>query len=186
MDDLLALIDEHTEYFKSHLDALASQERRVYLALADLWKPATTREIAERARLGSSTCSAQLKRLISRGVVSDEGGTPRRKQYYLLERMYNIYYLLRRRGSDRVVQALIRFMAAFYSQSDLLRIDGRIAAEARYAHESLKRLYQAALTQLRLLPEFRAAVSRTRSYVCDSRSRLSADVCGFVRARTLP
>ena len=48
-----------------------------------LWKPATTREIAERARLASSICSAQLKRLIGRGVVSDEGGTPRRKQYYL-------------------------------------------------------------------------------------------------------
>ena len=58
----------------------------VYIALADLWKPANTREIAERARLASSTCSAQLKRLIGRGVVSDEGGTPRRKQYYLVER----------------------------------------------------------------------------------------------------
>ena len=157
MDDLLDLIDEHTEYFKGHLDALASQERRVYLALADLWKPANTREIAERARLASSTCSAQLKRLIGRGVVSDEGGTPRRKQYYLVERLYNIYYLLRRRGSDRVVQALIRFMASFYSRTDLLRMDGRIEAEARYADENLRPLYEAALTQLRQLPEFRVA-----------------------------
>ena len=155
MDDLLDLIDEHTEYFKSHLDALASQERRVYLALADLWKPANTREIAERARLASSTCSAQLKRLIGRGVVSDEGGTPRRKQYYLVERLYNIYYLLRRRRSDRVVQALIRFMASFYSQTDLLRMDRRIEAEARYADGSVRPLYEAALTQLRQLPEFR-------------------------------
>ena len=156
MDDLFELIDEHTEYFKSHLDALAPQERRVYLALADLWKPATTKEIADRARLRSSTCSAQLKRLMGRRVVSDAGGTPRRKQYYLLERMYNIYYLLRRRGSDRVVEALIRFMASFYSQSDLFRIDGRISSEARYADESLRPLYEAALTQLRQLPEFRA------------------------------
>ena len=155
MDNLLDLIDEHTEYFKGHLDALASQERRVYLALADLWKPANTREIAERARLASSTCSAQLKRLIGRGVVSDEGGTPRRKQYYLVERLYNIYYLLRRRGSDRVVQALIRFMASFYSQTDLLRMDRRIEAEARYADKSLRPLYEAALTQLRKLPEVR-------------------------------
>ena len=99
MDDLLELIDEHTEYFKSHLDSLPHQERRIYLALADLWKPATTREIADRTRLSSSTCSAQLKRLIYRGVVTEEGGTPRRKQYYLVERMYNIYYLLRRGGS---------------------------------------------------------------------------------------
>ncbi len=169
MDDLLDLIDEHTEYFKGHLDALASQERRVYVALADLWKPANTREIAERARLASSTCSAQLKRLIGRGVVSDEGGTPRRKQYYLVERLYNIYYLLRRRGSDRVVQALIRFMASFYSQTDLLRVDRRIEAEARYADESLRPLYEAALTQLRQLPEFRVVtpehVAKIAAYV---------------------
>ena len=40
MADLLDLVDDHTEYFKSHLDSLAAQERRVYLALATLWKPA--------------------------------------------------------------------------------------------------------------------------------------------------
>ena len=169
MDDLLHLIDEHTEYFKRHLDALAPQERRVYLALADLWKPANTREIAERARLASSICSAQLKRLIGRGVVSDEGGTPRRKQYYLVERLYNIYYLLRRRGSDRVVQALIRFMASFYSQTDLLRMDRRIEAEARYADRSLRPLYESALTQLRKPPEFRVItpghVAKIATYV---------------------
>ena len=157
MADLLELIDEHTEYFKSHLDALASQERRVYLALADLWRPATTREIAERARLGSSICSAQLKRLIGRGVVSDEGGTPRRKQYYLLERMYNVYYLLRQRGSNRIVRALIRFMASFYSQPELMSMDERITAEARRADESSKKLYQMALVQLRQLPAVREA-----------------------------
>ena len=156
MDDLLELIDEHTEYFKSHLDSLPHQERRIYLALADLWKPATTREIADRTRLSSSTCSAQLKRLIYRGVVTEEGGTPRRKQYYLVERLYNIYYLLRRGGTDGVVRALIRFMASLYSQSDLMRLDDRLSAEARQADQSLKALYQRALAQLRLLPELHA------------------------------
>ena len=95
MGDLLELIDEHTEYFKSHLDSLPHQERRIYLALADLWKPATTREIADRTRLSSSTCSAQLKRLIYRRVVTEDGGTPRRKQYYLVERLH----ILGTRGS---------------------------------------------------------------------------------------
>ncbi len=155
LDDLLELIDEHTEYFKSHLDSLPHQERRIYVALADLWKPATTREIADRTRLNSSTCSAQLKRLIHRGVVTEAGGTARRKQYYLVERMYNIYYLLRRGGTDGVVRALIRFMASLYSQSDLMRLDHRLSAEAREAHEHLTELYQAALTHLRGLPEFR-------------------------------
>ena len=33
LSDLLDLVDEHTAYFKSHLESLAAQERRVYLAL---------------------------------------------------------------------------------------------------------------------------------------------------------
>ena len=58
--------------------------------------------------LETSTCSAQLARLGERGVVQVAGGSARRKQYYLTERLYNIYYLLRRRrGPDRFVEALI-------------------------------------------------------------------------------
>ena len=120
MDDLLDLVDDHTEYFKSHLESLPAQERRVYLALARLWKPATTKEVSEQARLGTNLCSALLRRLEKRGAVAVEGGTKRRKQYYLTERLYNIYYLLRRGGgSSRVVEALIDFMVCLYSPAEL-------------------------------------------------------------------
>ena len=123
MQDLFQMIDEHTEYFRSHIEALsAAQERRVYLALAKLWKPATTREIANLARLDTSQCSALLQRLIERGVVEEKGGTPRRKRYYLTERLYNIYYLLRNGESRKLVQALIQFMVAFYSDDELEEI----------------------------------------------------------------
>ena len=131
MADLLDLVDDHTEYFKSHLDALPAQERKVYLALADLWKPANAREIADRARLGTSKCSAQLARLVERGVVEVSGGSARRKLYYLTERLYNIYYLMRRaRGPAPLVDALIRFMEAFYSTDELKEIGARMAREA--------------------------------------------------------
>lgn len=131
MADLLDLVDDHTEYFKSHLDALPHQERRVYLALADLWKPATTREIADRARLDTSKCSAQLKRLTDRGAVEVAGGTARRKLYYVAERLYNIYYLLRRsRGPVPLIEALIRFMEGYYSPEELREFGARIAVEA--------------------------------------------------------
>ena len=120
MVDLLDLVDDHTEYFKSHLESLPPQERRVYLALARLWKPATTREIAAQARLTINVCSSLLKRLEGRGVVAVEGGTARRREYYLTERLYNIYYLLRRgRGSNRVVEALVDFMSCFYSRAEM-------------------------------------------------------------------
>ena len=130
MSDILDLVDDHTEYFKRHIEDLPPQERRVFVALADLWKPATTREIADQARIGTSQCSAQLQRLIARGAVAVDGGTPRRKQYYLVERMYNIYYLLRRGDADRVVEALLRFMASFYSVSELSAIVGSMIVDA--------------------------------------------------------
>ena len=130
MDSLLRLVDEHTEYFKSHLDSLGVQDRRVYLALARLWKPATAREVSELARLPTSNCSAVLGRLVARGAVLIGGGAPRRKQYYVAERMYNIYYLLRTgRGSDRLVEALVRFMRSFYSQTELLDYLGRLRGD---------------------------------------------------------
>ena len=143
MDGLFDLVDDHTEYFKSHLESLPAQERRVYLALADIWKPALTKEVAERARLETSKCSAQLARLIERGVVRLDGGSARRKQYYLSERMYNIYYLLRR-GQERLVEVLVRFMAAYYSPGELHEIGSRIACEIVDVAPAMRPLYQSA------------------------------------------
>lgn len=153
MGNLLDLVDDHTEYFKSHLDSLPVQERRVYLSLARLWKPSTTKEIADLARLDTNRCSALLARLLQRGAVTVEGGTPRRKQYYLTERLYNIYYLLRRgAGTAAMVEALIQFMASYYSPVELLDIGKRIAAELRTADQRTRDLAQSAFAQLLDLP----------------------------------
>ena len=157
MADLLDLVDDHTEYFKSHLDALPAQERRVYLALADLWKPATAREIANRARLGTSKCSAQLARLVDKGAVEVSGGNPRRKLYYLTERLYNIYYLMRRaRGPAPVIDALIRFMEAFYSTDELREIGARMAREALGFDGGALAIYRMAFERLVGLPSLEA------------------------------
>ena len=157
MANLLDLVDDHTEYFKGHIELLPPQERRVYLALADLWKPATTKEITDRARLETSKCSAQLTRLVDRGIVEAAGGTARRKQYYLTQRLYNIYYLLRRpRGSDRLVEALIRFMEAFYAPDELRDIGVKMARESDNFDREMRTLHQTALVRLWALPALAA------------------------------
>ena len=149
MAELLDLVDEHTEYFKSHLESLPPQERRVYLALAVLWKPATAREVADRSRLDASKCSAQLARLIERGVVQEAGGTFRRKQYYLTERMYNIYYLLRRyRDPEHMIEALIRFMVSWYSLSELKDWRNRLVNETENSDAEIEPLLRAAVVKL--------------------------------------
>ena len=158
MGNLVDLVDDHTEYFKSHLETLPHRERRVYLALARLWKPATTKEVAELARLDTNNCSALLKRLVGRGVVEETGGTPRRHQYYLTERLYNIYYLMRRsRGPDRIVQALIDFMICLYAPLEM----GEILEEVASSSHDLEvlppnvaaKMAQALLDKARILEE---------------------------------
>ncbi len=140
MNDLMQLVDEHTEYFKSHLDNLPAIERKVYLGLAELWKPATAREVANLARLNVNKTSSLLRRLMERGAVVLANGHKRTKSYQVAERMYNIYYLMRRRGApSRRVKALVRFMVSFYGPKELVSLSRRIAQEACELEPVLRR-----------------------------------------------
>ena len=130
MNELVSLIDNHTEYFRGHLERLPKGERRVYVALIDLWEPSSTGEIAQRARMDVRTTSTGLGRLAARGMVSPQG-TGSRKRYLATERLYCIYYKLRReRDEAAVVHKLVRFMVAFYSNNELAKLSTGILEEA--------------------------------------------------------
>ena len=130
MEDLVSLIDDHTEYFRAHLEGFAKTERRIYLSVIDLWQPSTTGEIAARARMDVRAASALLGRLVERGAVIVEG-SGRKRMYAASERLYSIYYKLRReRDEAAVVRNLIHFMAVFYSADELAEISGNLRSEA--------------------------------------------------------
>lgn len=120
-DDLTRLIDDQTAYFKSQIDALPPQMQRVFVALAEMWAPAAAQEIAERARLPVNTVSAVLGRLEQNGAVTADATSPRRKRYQLSERLYNIYYQMRRGGAaaERVRYA-VEFIAAYYDPNTIV------------------------------------------------------------------
>ena len=130
MEDLVTLIDEHTEYFRNHLENLPKTERRVYLAVVDLWRPSKPSEIATRARMEIRVVSTMLKRLRDRGAVIAQG-SGRKQMYSAAERLYSIYYKLRREGDEAsVVKNLIHFMAVFYGESELREVSGKLITEA--------------------------------------------------------
>jgi hypothetical protein len=81
MENISGLVDEYTEYFKSQVDALSPKERRVFLALADLWSESTAKEVADRARMDIRSTSALLGRLEKRGVLRVNKESPKRKTY---------------------------------------------------------------------------------------------------------
>ena len=130
MSELVTLIDEHTEYFRSHLGALAKTERRVYLAVIDLWQPSSASEVAARARVDIRVASTMLGRLVERGAVIRQG-RGRKRLYAAAEPLYSMYYKLRRERDEAVVvENLIRFMVACYRVDDLWKLSGPLTAEA--------------------------------------------------------
>ena len=130
MEALVTLIDAHTEYFRGHLEVLGKTERRVYLSVIDLWQPSSTGEIAVRARMDVRVVSTMLGRLVNRGAVIPEG-SGRKRLYAAAERLYSIYYKLRReRDEAAVVRNLIHFMAAFYSKAELAEMSDMLVEES--------------------------------------------------------
>ena len=142
MEELVMLIDEHTEYFRGYLEVLGKTERRVYIAVLDLWQLSTPGEIAARARMDVRVVSTMLGRLVDRGaLVVERSG--RKRKYAAAEPLYCIYYKLRRgRGEAAIVESLIRFMAVFYNeaeQTELFPVLMREAAESLTIQDGLAR-----------------------------------------------
>ena len=132
MENFTSLVDQHTEYFKSNLESLPIWERKVFVSLAEIWSPATAREVAQQARMGVNKVSSFLNRLAGRGAVRVlEGNRRGQRRYQVEERLYNIYHLMRRRGEQASrVRAVVEFMVHFYTKEMLASILAQIAQEA--------------------------------------------------------
>ena len=142
MSELVTVIDEHTEYFRGHLEALAKTERRVYVAVLDLWEPSSASQIATRARVDIRVASTMLGRLVERGAVIRQGRS-RKRLYSAAEPLYSMYYKLRReRDEAAVVENLIRFMVACYGVGDLWKFSvwlTGVAAESEGFRRGIRR-----------------------------------------------
>ena len=120
MRDLEELIDDHTDYFKSTLETLPPKERKVFVTLARLWANSPVGDIAAEAGMEQPETSAILNRHIKRGIVEEyeeEGQRPvkRGKTYQLTERLFNIFYLMRRGGAEALfVCDVINFLVQVF------------------------------------------------------------------------
>ncbi|MDE2998456.1 MAG: AAA family ATPase [Gemmatimonadota bacterium] len=169
MEELVTLIDEHTEYFRGHLEVLAKTERRVYVSVIDLWQPSSTGEIAARARADVRVVSTMLGRLVERGAVVVEG-TGRKRLYAPAEPIYSIYYKLRReRDEAAIVENLIHFMVAFYDDGEISEISEQLYLEARES-QVLRAGMNRALEKMK--PADEVGSSAKRDMVKDAGDRL--------------
>ena len=176
MEELVTLIDDHTEYFRSNMAVLPKTEGRVYIAVIDLWQPSTTGEVSMRARLDVRTVSTMLGRLIDRGAVISKG-SGKKRQYVAAERLYSIYYKLRReRDEAAVVQNLIRFMVAFYSEAELAEMSGEfIAEDALHTCEELERRLDTLTDTEKIMFEWQVRCMRTKVLLVQENSQAAME-----------
>ena len=177
MSELVTVIDEHTEYFRGHLEVLAKTERRVYVAVIDLWQPSSASRVAARARVDIRVASTMLGRLVERGAVIRQGGD-RKRLYSAAEPLYSMYYKLRReRDEAAVVENLIRFMVACYRVEDLRMFHAALSAEAAES-EALRRGIGRALASWSRVGDCRVDVNwgtiQQVAYVAEARAESQA------------
>lgn len=115
LDDLLGLIDDHSDYFKLNLESLPLDERRVFVAMCELWEPSLARAIGEVARFDVNKTSMLLGRLVQRGAVEIVGIKGRSKYYQTCEPLYSLFHRLRRNRTrnNRAVN-VVEFITRFY------------------------------------------------------------------------
>ena len=101
-EDLERVIDEQTPCFRTRIEALPIQARKVFHCLAEGWKPMLAREVAGAAKLASSHAGAQLRQLVAKGHVREvRPAGAKRARYEVSDRLYNVYHLLRFSPAER-------------------------------------------------------------------------------------
>ncbi len=123
---LLYLLDQHSSDYRDRIDVLPTQGQRVFDTLAQHWNPATAEQIAGLLRIDRGAASAQLHRLVERGLVR-KVQTPERPMGFLIrERLFNIWCLMRgaRRNKQRL-RNLLEFLGALHNRRSGRRKDFR-------------------------------------------------------------
>lgn len=162
LEDLSLLVDEHTDYFKSNFENLPPSERKVFACLATLWEDSLAGDVARAARMTTSQVSALLRRLESRGAVTTVLRKGGKKRYQLTERLYNIYYLMRRGQQGGRVRAVVQFMLQYYGKERLHEAAAIIAREACSLAEGQRQEHYQALWILCIAPEARDMLDSIR------------------------
>lgn len=123
-DVLERLIDEQTPYFKTRIEELPVQARKVFNQLAEGWRPMLAREVAVKTRLGTSQTSAQLRVLIDRGYAREVNlAGESRTRYELCDRFFNIYHLFRlSRAKRERLRWFVEFLYELFGPSSIRHV----------------------------------------------------------------
>jgi tetratricopeptide (TPR) repeat protein len=120
--DLETLLDQMTPFYKARIEELKSElPRSIVDAIALNWDPITSNGISKITEEPITTVSSQLSRLRNMGIIEEVATSGSRAGYQLVERFFNIWYLMRHgtRRTRHRMRWLAAFLESFYSINEL-------------------------------------------------------------------
>jgi len=123
ISDLDGILDRVTPLYKHRMDDLAPLQRDVVHTIALNWDKIHPDDIAHKARLKKEEVSTRLSELEKVFIVQRAATDNQTPLYYLSERFFNIWYLMRLapKGSQTKVIWLVRFLESWYSKEELVQ-----------------------------------------------------------------
>ena len=121
MTDLEQILDRVTPLYKHRMDDLEPHQRAVINAIALNWDAISPDNIARKTRRNVDDITAVLGELEKVFLVQRAPVDTQQDLYYLRERFFNIWYLMRvapKRGQIRVIW-LVRFLENWYGPDEL-------------------------------------------------------------------
>ena len=123
--DLEILLDQLTPFYKARVEEYKSDlQRAVIDAIALHWDPITSHDLGKATAVEVTTVSSQLARLRNDGLVEEVPTSGARSGYQLVERFFNIWYLMRHgtRHTRQKIYWLTAFLKSFYAPDELRRM----------------------------------------------------------------
>lgn len=125
LSDLEIILDQITPLYKSRIEELPVQQRRVVDVIAKNWDALSAKEIASQIRedgkrVQTKLISAHLAQLEKNNMVEKKQTNTKNHLYQVRERFFNIWYLMRNgeRKDRKKVKWLTKFLEMWYDDEE--------------------------------------------------------------------
>lgn len=118
IDYMEVILDEVDATYRNRLNAFDIRTRKLIDALAKQWDAASPMELADIARMDQSLLEDELKHL-KLSLVERKTSDVDNHYYYLSERFFNLWYLMRILHRREEVKWLLGFMESYYQPLSL-------------------------------------------------------------------
>lgn len=120
--DLELTLDKITPLYKHRMDDLKPISQKIINILALNWDAMPVKDISRQTKIISKQISAQLSYLEKSGIVTKERTNTKNHLYYLSERFFNVWYLMRggRKKHKNKVRFLVEFLELWCTPRQLL------------------------------------------------------------------